>query len=132
MPLKSSRSSPRGLAIAIVAVAMLGAAQPAMAQKTGPNGGLLAGKGGHETELVVSATELAVFILDHGKPHETKGVKVKAVIQHEGKTVNVDLVDSDGKKLVGKLPAPLGKGAIVVLSGKDDHGDVISARYVLK
>ena len=32
---------------------LLVAAQPALAQKTGPNGGLLAGKGGHQTELVV-------------------------------------------------------------------------------
>ena len=122
----------RSLILAVVSAAMLVAAQPALAQKTGPNGGLLAGKEGHETELVLSATELAVFILDHGKAHETKGFKMKAVIQQEGKTVNVDLVDSDGKKMVGKLPAPLGKGAIVVLTGKDDHGDVISARYVLK
>jgi cytochrome c-type biogenesis protein CcmE len=122
----------RSLILALVSAAMLVAAYPALAQKTGPNGGLLAGKEGHETELVVSATELAVFILDHGKPHETKGVKMKAVIQHDGKTVNVDLVAADAKKMVGKLPAPLGKGAIVVLTGKDDHGDVISARYVLK
>ena len=58
-------------------------------------------------------------------------MKIKAVVQHAGKTSNVDLVAADGKKMVGKLPAPLGKGAIVVLTGKDDHGDVISARYVL-
>jgi maltose-binding protein MalE len=122
----------RRLILAAVSAVMLAAAQPVLAQKTGPNGGLLAGKEGHQTELIVSPTELAVFILDHGKPHDTKGVKIKAVIQHEGKTVNVDLVDSDGKKMVGKLAAPLGKGAIVVLTGKDEHGDVISSRYVLK
>ena len=40
-------------------------------------------------------------------------------------------LEGNGKKMVGKLPAPVGKGAIVVLTGKDDHGDVISARYVL-
>lgn len=122
----------RSLILAAVSAVMLAAAHPALAQKAGPNGGLVAGKGDHQTELVVSATELAVYILDHGKPHETKGVKIKAVIQHEGKTVSVDLADAAGKKLVGKLPAPLAKGAIVVLTGKDDHGDVISARYVLK
>ena len=33
--------------------------------------------------------------------------------------------------MVGKLAAPLGKGAIVVLTGKDHHGDVVNARYVL-
>ena len=110
---------------------MLAAAQPVLAQKTGPNGGLVAGKEGHQTELVVSATELTVYILDHGKPHATKGVKIKAVVQHAGKTSSLDLVAADDKRMVGKLAAPLGKGAIVVLTGKDDHGDVISARYVL-
>jgi hypothetical protein len=33
------------------------------------------------------------------------------------------------KRLVAKLAAPLGKGAIVVLTGKDHHGDAVSARY---
>ena len=53
-------------------------------------------------------------------------------MQQGGKTVNVDLVDPMARSLVAKLAAPLGKGAIVVLTGKDHHGDVISARYVLK
>ena len=121
----------RSQILAVVSAAMLAAAHPALAQKTGPNGGLLAGKEGHQTELVISGTELAVFVLDHGKVHGTKNVKMKAVIQHDGKTVNVDLADSEGKKMVGKLQAPLGKGAIIVLTGKDEHGDVISSRYVL-
>jgi hypothetical protein len=121
----------RKLVLAIVPALMLAAAPPALAQKTGPNGGLLAGKAGHQTELLVSPGELTVYILDHGKVHDTKGVKIKAVIQHAGKTTNVDLVAADGKKMVGKLPVPLGKGAIVVLTGKDDHGDAISSRYVL-
>ncbi|MGE0853463.1 MAG: hypothetical protein AB7O44_28270 [Hyphomicrobiaceae bacterium] len=122
----------RKFALSGLAAAMLVLAQPALGQKTGPNGGLVAGKDGHETELVVSVGDLTVYILDHGKVHDTKGVKIKAVIQDAGKTTNVDLVATDGKKMVGKLAAPLGKGAIVVLSGKDDHGDVINARYVLK
>jgi hypothetical protein len=121
----------RKLARSIVPALMLAAAQPALAQKTGPNGGLLAGKAGHQTELVVSPTELTVYVLDHGKVHDTKGVKIKAVVQQAGKTTSIDLVAADGKKMVGKLSAPLGKGAIVVLTGKDDHGDVISSRYVL-
>lgn len=53
------------------------------------------------------------------------------MVQDGGKTSNIDLVDADGKKMVGKLSAPLGKGAVVALTGKNDHGDVISARYVL-
>jgi cytochrome c-type biogenesis protein CcmE len=122
----------RKLSLSLLSALMLAAAAPAMAQNAGPNGGLLAGKEGHQTELVLSPTELTVYILDHGKVHDTKGVKIKAVLQSAGKTTNVELVAADDKKMVGKLPAPLEKGAIVVLSGKDDHGDVISARYVLK
>ena len=121
----------RNSALSILTALILAAAQPALAQKTGPNGGLLAGKEGHQTELVVSAGELTVYVLDHGKVHDTKGVKIRALIQDAGKTTKVDLAAVDGKKLTAKLPAPLGKGAIVVITGKDDHGDVISARYVL-
>ena len=36
-----------------------------------------------------------------------------------GKTTTINLADQDGKKLVAKLPAPLDKGAIVVVTGKD-------------
>jgi hypothetical protein len=121
----------RKLTMLVLCALLLAAAQPSLAQKTGPNGGLLAGKEDHQTELVVSATELAVYILDHGKVHDTKGVKIRAVIQHAGKTTSIDLVAADGKKMIGKLTTPIGKGAIVVLTGKDDHGDVITARYVL-
>jgi hypothetical protein len=42
------------------------------------------------------------------------------------------LVDDQGKRLVGKLGTPFEKGAIVVISGKDHHGDNLSARYVIK
>ena len=118
----------------IAAVASLGLllASPAFAQqKTGPNGGMVAGKDGHETELIVSASELTVYILEEGKVHSTKGTKVKAVVQQDGKVTPVELKDADGKKLVGTLAAPLAKGAIVVLTGKDDHGHSISSRYVI-
>jgi hypothetical protein len=122
----------RNRTLAAFTALMLAATPIAFAQKTGPNGGLLAGKeGAHQTELVVSPTELVVYVIDGGKVHESKGVKLRAVVQEAGKTATIDLVAADGKKMVGKLAAPLGKGAIVVLTGKDDHGDVISARYVI-
>jgi hypothetical protein len=101
-------------------------------QKAGPNGGLLAGKVGHETELVVSETELTVYLIDSGKAHSTKGASMRAVVQDAGKNTTVPLVDIENKKLVGKLSAPVGKGAIVVITGKDDHGDAVSARYTIK
>src|SRR5262245_4689179 len=110
----------RKFVLSVLAALLLAAAQPALAQKTGPHGGLLAGKEGHQTELLVSPTELTVYIIDHGKPHDTKGVTLKGVIREAGKTANVDFVAADEKKFVGKLANPLGKGAIVILTGKDD------------
>jgi len=115
----------------VVSLGLLLAGPASAQQKAGPNGGLVAGKDGHETELIVSPAELTVYILDDGKVHSTKGTKVKAVVQQDGKVTPVELKDADGKKLVGKLVAPLAKGAIVVLTGKDDHGHSISSRYVI-
>ena len=110
-------------------IAMLGA--PSFAQGTGPNGGLVAGAGSHKTELVVSPTELVVYLLEDGKAHELKGATLRAVVQQGGKTSTVNFADKDGKRLVGKLQTPLSKGAIVVVTGKDSHGDQFNARYVI-
>lgn len=110
---------------------MLIASAPAVAQKAGPNGGLVAGKDGHETELVIGASEVTVYLLHEDKPQPTKGASIRLVVQESGKTSTIALKDAGGK-LVGALPAPLGKGAIVVITGKDDHGHSVSSRYVLK
>lgn len=119
------------LLTAVISFGLAFAGSAIAQQKLGPNGGMVTGKNGHETELVVSPAELTVYILDDGKVHTTKGTKLKAVIQDGGKATPVELKEAAGDKLVGKLPAPLAKGAIVVLTGKDDHGDAISARYVI-
>jgi hypothetical protein len=119
----------RRLAFITIMLGLL--AGPAVAQKTGANGGLVAGTGAHQTELVVSPTELTVYLLEDGKPHESKGTSLRAVVQEGGKNTTINFVDADGKRLVAKLAAPLGKGAIVVLTGKDHHGDQFNARYVL-
>ena len=118
------------------ALVFAGAVQPAFAQKaapqkTGPNGGMVSGKNGHETELVVGPTELTAYVLHDGKADDTKGTKIKAIIQQAGKNASVDFADVGGRKLVAKLAEPLTKGAIVVVTGKDHHGDVISARFVV-
>lgn len=104
----------------------------AHAQTAGPNGGLLAGKAGHQLELVVTPSELTVYIIDDGKVHSSKGISLRAIIQQGGKSTSVSLVDVESKKLVGKLDSPVGSGAIVVVTGKDDHGDVLTARYTIK
>jgi hypothetical protein len=121
----------RKLGTLVAGLALLALAVPGLAQN-GPNGGMVAGAGSHKTELVVGQTELTVYLLENGKPHESKGTTMRAVIQQSGKTTTLDFADQDGKKLVAKLPAPLDKGAIVVISGKDHHGDRFNARYVIK
>jgi len=121
----------RKLAGLVAGLAMFAWVAPGLAQ-SGPNGGLVAGTGNHKTELVVGQSELTVYLLEDGKPHDAKGTTMRAVIQQSGKTTTLDFSDQDGKKLVAKLPAPLDKGAIVVISGKDHHGDRFNARYVIK
>lgn len=121
----------RKLAATASILALLGAAATTLAQATGPNGGLVAGSGGHMTELLVSPSQLTVYLLEDGKAHASKGATMRAVIQQAGKTTTVNLVDQEGKRLVGKLEAPLTKGAIVVLTGKDHHGDPFNTRYVI-
>lgn len=117
--------------IFMLALATMLAVQPAAAQSLGPNGGLLAGPAGHQTELVVGATELTVFLIDHGKPHSAKGVTIRAIVQQGEQKTTLTFERVGDTKLVAKLAAPLAKGAIVVLTGKDDHGDAISSRYVI-
>lgn len=122
----------RQLALVVTALALLSIAAPSVAQQKGPNGGLVAGTGGHQTELVVSPTELTVYLLEDGKVHDSTGTNMRAVIQQAGKKSTLTFTDVKGQKLVAKLPAPLEKGAIVVLTGKDHHDDQINARYVIK
>jgi len=122
----------RKFAFMLAAVGLIASTGSLLAQSAGPNGGLVHGSGGHQTELVVSPTELTVYLLENGKPHDSKGTSMRAVIQQSGKTATVTFVDQQGKKLIAKLPAPLDRGAIVVLSGKDHHGDQFNARYVIK
>ena len=122
----------RKFALMLTAAGLIASTGSLLAQGSGPNGGLVQGSGGHQTELVISPTELTVYLLENGKPHDAKGTSMRAVIQQSGKTATVSFVDQQGKKLVAKLPAPLDKGAIVVLTGKDHHGDQFNARYVIK
>ena len=116
----------------IAAVLACVGATSALAQDKGPNGGLLGGKGTHQTELVVTETELTVFVLDRGKTHDAKGTNLRAVIQQDGQNQTVPLKLEPGNKMVGKLTEPLKAGAIVVLLGKDHHGDLFNSRYVIK
>jgi hypothetical protein len=121
----------RKLAAAAAILALLGAGTAALAQTKGPNGGMVAGSGHHKAELVVTPMQLTIYLLDDGQAHGIKGTKLRAIVQQAGKSKTISLVDQGGKRLVGKLDAPLAKGAIVVVTGKDDHGDQLNARYVI-
>ena len=121
----------RKFMFAIATLTFLGVATPTFAQQKGPNGGLLAGSGAHQTELVVSPGELTVYLVEDGKVIESKGASFRAVVQQGGKTKTINLVDQQGKRLGGKLDGPLEKGAVVVVTGKDSHGDQFNARYVI-
>jgi hypothetical protein len=95
----------------LAALALLFAAGETRAQKAGPNGGMLgAPLGGHQVELVLSPTDLTVYIIEKGKVHETTGAKVRAVIQHSGNMTTVELADQGGKLLLGTLREPLQSG----------------------
>ena len=121
----------RKFRLAVAAASFLGAA-PGLAQQAGPNGGLLGGTGSHQTELVVSPSELTVYLIESGKVIDSKGAtNFRAVVQQGGQTKTISLGEQ-GKRLVGKLDAPLEKGAIVAVTGKDSHGDQFSARYTIK
>jgi hypothetical protein len=122
----------RKLTLVLATAAMLATAGRASAQGTGPNGGMLGGTGSHKVELVVGPSELTVYMTENGKTHDAKGVSLRAVIQQAGKTTTINFADQGGKKLVARLEAPLAQGAVVVVSGKDDHGDSVQARYVIK
>jgi hypothetical protein len=117
----------RAIILAAFALAPLG---QALAQERGPNGGLLSQKSGdHQVELLVSPNQITV--LEKGKAHGTTGAILRAVVAHAGKTATVPLVQQNGKRLVGKLDAPLAKGATVLVTGQDQHKHAISGRFVV-
>jgi hypothetical protein len=122
----------RRIALAVATAGLLATSGYVFAQQTGPNGGLVGGTGAHKTELVVSASQLTVYLLEDCKAHDAQGASFRAVVQQGGKTKTIDLREDQGKRLIGKLEAPLDKGAVVVITGKDSHGDQFSARYVFK
>ena len=71
----------RKFMLAIAAASFLGTA-PILAQQTGPNGGLLGGAGSHQTELIVSPSELTVYLVEGGKVIDSKGAtNFRAVVQ---------------------------------------------------
>ena len=118
----------------IAFLAMLGATSPALAQK-GPapkHGGQTAVVAGHhDAELVITPTQLVLYLTNHGKPLVPADNAIKATIQQGDKRTEV-LMKAEGDKAVASLASPLAKGAVVVLSGKISGGHAMTARFVAK
>lgn len=86
-------------------------------------------QGHHGVEMVAGADALVFHLTEDGLPMKLNGTTFKAVVQSEAGTKVLPL-KADGAKLSAALDAPLPSGAKVALSGKDDHGHTIQARFV--
>ena len=120
----------------LVVAAVLGlASMPAVfAHETakGPNGGAVVDVDGHHVEFVPSATEMTFYLTGEADaPIPSTGAKVKAIAQDAGKTAQIDLAPVEPNKLVGKLAAPLTKGAKVVVTGALSDGHTLQGKFVM-
>lgn len=107
------------------------AATPAMAQRRGPNGGMLAGSAGHEVELVSTATSVRVYLLDDGRVATPRaGATARLVIQ-EGQVNRTVNLAADGDAFFATLDAPMAPGARVVVSGRMPDGHTVQGRFVM-
>lgn len=96
----------------------------------GPNGGALVDVEGHHVEFVPTAAELTFYLTgEKDAPIASLGAKVKAIVQDNGKTAQIDLSAVEPNKLVGKLSAPLSSGAKVVVTGSLVDGHGLQARF---
>ena len=98
----------------------------------GPNGGPVVDSSGHHVEMVATGTELVLFLTGEAdKPVPSVGTKnARAIVQDGGKNATVPLQPAEPNKLVGTLPAPLGRGARVVVSATMADGHAVQARFV--
>ncbi len=98
----------------------------------GPNGGPVVDSSGHHVEMVAKGTELVLFVTGEADAaHPSAGAKnARAIVQDGGKTATVQLQAADPNRLVGALPAPLGKGARVVVTATLADGHAVQARFV--
>ena len=127
---------PRNLPSTLAVAAVLGLATitGAYAHETakGPNGGAVVDVDGHHVEFVPSVTEMTFYLTgDADAPIASTGAKVKVIAQDAGKTAQIDLSPVEPNKLVGKLAAPLTKGAKVVVTGALSDGHRLQAKFVM-
>lgn len=85
----------------------------------------------HAVEMVISGQDLVFHLTEHGDPLEVTGASFKAIIQSAAGTKVLEL-KADGTTLKGTLDAPPAKGSKIAVTGKDPHGEVIQARFVVE
>jgi hypothetical protein len=104
------------------AFALLATTAAAHEPRKGPNGGALVDAGSYHIEVIGNGAAIEVLVSDAtDKPLPATGFKALAIMVIDGKTQRIALEPAaDGKKLVGKAPAPMTtvKGA-VQLTDKD-------------
>jgi hypothetical protein len=107
------------------------AATPVLAQRRGPNGGLLAGSAGHEVELLADAASVRIYLIDHGRVAAPRpGATARLVIQEGQASRTVNLVAS-GDAFAATLDTPIASGARVVVSGRMPDGHTVQGRFVI-
>jgi hypothetical protein len=101
--------------------------------RRGPNGGQVVMADGHPIELVVSGTDVTLFLNgEDGRPSPSARANGRLTIQSGGQTSTVTLRPAEPNRLVGTLPAPLATGTRVVLNGAMGDGHRMTGRYVIE
>lgn len=119
----------------ILILALVAAPFSAFAQHNhsheGPNGGVVEDAANYHIEFTAKEIDLVFYLFDEGmKPVATDELGLgKATVQDAGRTAIVSLQSATPNKIVGLLPAPLSRGAKVVVSAKLG-GKSIQARFV--
>ncbi len=85
----------------------------------------------HGIEMVHSGTSLIFHMTEEHEPLEVTGSSFKAIVQTGSGTRTIEL-KAEGTTLTAVLDAPLPAGAKIAVSGKDPHGEVLQARFVIE
>ena len=120
-------------AIATLSVLLTFSAAQAHDTAKGPNGGAMVQADDKHLEFTVSDLALTVYVSD--AKHDTivtAGATGRAIVQADGKTATVSLAPLEPNALNGKLDAPLGKGARVVVTATLVDGTNVQARFVVQ
>lgn len=107
---------------------------PRGSKPTGANGGDIVDVEGGHLELVVTPTELRLYVTDLADaPLPSAGLAGRAIVQDGSKQNVLALTPSAPNLLVSALSGPLGKGARVAISANlAKGGKPVQARFVVK